>query len=105
MSQTQDARTIAIVSYITVVGWVIALLLHQNHKTSLGAFHLRQTLGLYLTGLVISFLYYIPFFGWILSLVLLVFWVIGLINAAQGEEKPIPLIGEFYQSLFKGINL
>ena len=104
MSETQDARTIAIVSYLTIIGWVIALLMHQNNKSELGAFHLRQTLGLYLTGLIISFLYYIPFIGWILSLALFVFWVIGLVNAAQGEQKPIPLVGEFYQSLFRGIN-
>ncbi len=99
--QAQEDKTIAILSYITFIGWIIALILHQNNKTSLGAYHLRQTLGIFLTGIILSI---IPIIGWILGLVLFVFWILGLISAVQGEEKPIPLLGEFYQNIFKGLN-
>lgn len=97
---TTDAKTIAILSYITLVGWVIALILQQNNKSELGSFHLRQTLGLYLTGLILAF---IPIVGWFLNIVVFVFWVIGLIGAIQEEQKPVPLVGDFYQNIFKGI--
>jgi len=37
-------------------------------------------------------LWFIPIIGWILNLVLVVFWVIGIIGAASGELKPLPLV-------------
>lgn len=100
MNTTTEDKTVAILSYITIFGWIIALVLHSNNKTELGAFHLRQVLGLYLTGII---LWWIPVIGWILNIVVFVFWLIGLINAINGEEKPVPLVGDFYQDIFKGI--
>ena len=32
--------------------------------------------------------------SWIVGLVIMVFWVIGIINAASGKMKPLPLIGK-----------
>ena len=100
MNNTAEDKTVAIVSYITLIGWIIALILNSNQKTKLGAFHLRQTLGLYITGMI---LWWIPAVGWILNIIVFIFWLIGLINATQGEAKPVPIIGDFYQELFKGI--
>lgn len=100
MNTTSEDKTIAIVSYITFIGWIIALILHSNQKTTLGTFHLRQSLGLYITGMI---LWWIPVIGWILNIVVFVFWLIGLINAIQGEAKPVPIVGVIYQDLFKGI--
>ncbi|OGT91631.1 MAG: hypothetical protein A2286_13550 [Gammaproteobacteria bacterium RIFOXYA12_FULL_61_12] len=95
-----DGRTIAIIAYLTLIGWVIALVLHLGNKTSLGAFHLRQMLGPMLTALVFSI---IPVIGWMLSLVLFAFWVLGLVTAIRGEQKPLPLIGDLYQQAFRVI--
>ncbi len=58
MNATNDDKTVAIISYITLFGWIIATVLHNNNKTELGAFHIRQTLGLYLTGII---LWWIPY--------------------------------------------
>ncbi len=95
-----NAQLIAILSYITLIGWIIALVLFQNDKSELAACHLRQSLGVLLLGFI---LIWIPILGWILSIFVFVFWVIGLVYAAQGEAKPIPLIGPFLLDLFKGI--
>lgn len=100
MNNTSEDKTVAIVSYITFIGWIVALVLNSNQKTELGAFHLRQSLGLFITGMI---LWWIPVVGWILNVVVFIFWLIGLINAIQGESKPVPLVGDFYQNLFKGI--
>jgi len=67
----------------------------------LGAYHLRQSLGLMLT---MAVLWFIPIIGWILNIVLFIFLIIGLVYASQEEQKPVPVVGEFYQNLFKGIN-
>ena len=98
-TQTED-KSAAILSYLFFLGWVIAIIIHSNNKTELGAFHIRQALGLYVTGVI---LWWIPIVGWILNLVVFVFWLIGLINAISGEKKPVPLVGDFYQDIFKGI--
>ena len=96
-----DGKTIAVLSYIFLIGWIIAFVLHQNDKTEIGAYHLRQSLGLNLLGLILAF---IPIIGWILSLLVFVFWILGLVSAVQGEMKPVPLLGDFFQDIFKGID-
>lgn len=96
--ETED-KTVAIVSYLTLIGWIIALVLHNQNpenKTALGTFHLRQALGLMLLGLIFTF---IPVLGWILNVGIFIFWILGLIAAVQGEQKPVPLIGETIQNL------
>jgi uncharacterized membrane protein len=96
-----DAKVVAIISYITLVGWIVAIVLHNNNRSELGAYHLRQSLGLMLT---MAVLWFIPVIGWLLNIVLFIFMIIGLIYASQEEQKPVPVVGEFYQNLFKGIN-
>ena len=92
---TED-KTVAIVSYITLIGFIAAIVIHSNKKTQLGAFHLRQSLGLILT----SFLCIIPILGLLLALCRLVFWIMGIVSAIKGEMKPVPLIGGMYQKWF-----
>jgi uncharacterized membrane protein len=40
---------------------------------------------------------------WVVKVGLLILWIIGFIGAINGEQKPIPLIGEKAQSIFSGI--
>jgi uncharacterized membrane protein len=111
-NNVDNGKTTAIVSYITLIGWLIAYFaMHQSKKTSLGSYHLRQTLLLFICAIVYQIVVVIitmavPAIGMILSLlglVFLVLWIMGLIAAINGEEKPMPLIGEKAQELFKGI--
>ena len=97
--------TVAILAYLTVVGFIIALILYSSNKTAIGAFHLRQALGLLLTALVgYVVLLLIPVVGWLciplFGVVILVFAVLGIIAAANGQQKPLPLLGEKYQQWF-----
>lgn len=108
--QGGEDKTIAILSYITLIGFIIALVMHSSNKTKLGAYHLRQTLGLIITmfamWIVAFILMFIPFIGWALVPLLwigfFVLWILGLINAINGVEKPIPLFGELYAKMFAG---
>ena len=107
----KEDTTVALLAYITLIGFVIAIVMHSSKKTALGAFHLRQVLGLFVSGfvlwipcLIISF---IPFVNFIMLLVwpllgisLFVFWIMGLIAAINGQQKPLPVVGEYYQKWF-----
>jgi uncharacterized membrane protein len=52
-------------------------------------------------------LIFIPFLGWAIAILLwiglVILWVLGLVAAINGEEKPIPVIGPMAQSTFSGI--
>lgn len=106
-SVVEEGKTIAIIAYITIIGLVIALVMNQEKKNSFAQFHIRQSLGIMLTGLVTSMISWIPFLGWILAPIvfigLLVLWISGLMNAVSGREKTVPILGDKYAEWFKTI--
>jgi len=91
-----EDKTVAILSYITLIGFIVAIVMNSNKKTKLGAFHLRQMLGLILT----SFLCIIPLLNIVILICLFVLWILGLLSATKGEMKPVPLVGPLYQKWF-----
>ena len=101
---TED-RTVAIVAYITIIGFIIAIVMHGSKKTPLGSYHLRQALGLFITAVVCwMVLIIIPIIGWLLipfvMLGILVLAIMGLVSAAGGQQKPVPILGAKYQQWF-----
>ena len=103
------------VSYFFVIGWSLGYFgFHKPNKNTLSAFHLRQTLFLYLCFLLVWFgLSLVPapmvlqsgiltvsnlkFFVVALFLAL---WLSGLSAASNAEEKPIPVLGNLAQNVF-----
>ncbi|HLV42419.1 MAG TPA: hypothetical protein VKY37_09080 [Brumimicrobium sp.] len=106
-SIVQEGKTIAIISYITIFGILIAFIMNNEKKNSFAAYHIRQSLGLGLTGLALSVINVIPILGWLVSILgsifLIVLWVMGLISALNEQEKPVPILGEKYQEWLKGV--
>lgn len=103
---TDNGKTIAIISYLTLIGWIIAFIMHNNNKTELGAFHIRQMLGLIILSIIISIIANvigIAILVWVLQLGMIALWAIGFIGAVQGEQKKIPLLGDQFQEWFKGL--
>lgn len=114
-------KTVGIVAYITLIGFIIAIVLNNDKKgeeKSFGAFHLRQSLGIIIAAIgtmiglaiLIAILSAISFslgltLGGILYplmyLAILALVIIGIINAANGEKKPLPLIGNFIEKTLK----
>ena len=98
----------AILSYLTLIGFIVAVIIHSGKKTQLGAFHLRQALGLIVSGLALGIcaivLAFIPILGWIAIMAgwitLLVFVIMGFIAAVGGKQQPLPLLGEHFQRWF-----
>ena len=106
VSIMKEGKTNAIISYITIIGTIIALILNKDKKNPFTSFHVRQNLGLnalyFLSGWIV--MTYISFFiGVIINIVLFVFWVIGFIGALNGEQKKTPLLGDQFQEWFKNI--
>jgi uncharacterized membrane protein len=113
-----DGKTAGIISYFWIIGWLIAYFgFHQNNKTSLGSYQLRQTLLFHIASTVLWFvlsfilgiimvstgIFSLYYLFRIVQLGLFVLWIIGLIGAINGEQKPIPGIGERAQTMFPGI--
>lgn len=106
-----DGKTIAIISYFSVVGWIIAYVLYTSNKSQMAAYHLRQSLALILCGIAcyilffvtMFFLFFLKFVFILLGIGFFVLWLMGLISAINGQEKPIPVIGPIAQSMFSGI--
>ncbi|MGD9929478.1 MAG: hypothetical protein AB7U05_05635 [Mangrovibacterium sp.] len=96
-----NAQLKSIVAHLTLVGWIVSLILNNSEKDELTSFYLRQTLGIYLLGLVGTL---IPALRIVIGIIVLVIWIISLIGAIQQEKKEIPVVGVYFQDWFKGIN-
>jgi len=103
---SNNGKTVGLIAYFTLIGWIIALVMHNKEKTEFGAFHLRQVLGIMVTGIALSIvasIIDISIISMAVNIAVFVLWIIGLIGAAQGEQKLVPVLGEKYQEWFKGI--
>lgn len=103
MEQNKNA---AIVAYITIIGAVIAIFMNSESKSTFVSFHIRQALGIFLTFFALG--YFIGHFDdWMISSAFYLFffllWIYGFMGALNGQQKSIPLLGEFYQKLFKNL--
>lgn len=105
-NSVQAGKTTAIISYITILGSIIAIFMNLEPKNSFAGFHIRQAFGLNLTFYLLG--YFVGNFdSWMISGAFYIFfsvlWIYGLIGAIQGEMKAIPLLGEYFQKWFKNL--
>lgn len=102
-----EGKNIAVIAYITIIGLIIAFIMNHEKKDAFATYHIKQSLGLAITGLALGVIGIIPILGWIINIlgifVLLYMWVMGLINAMNGKQIAVPLLGEKYNTLFKSI--
>lgn len=103
---TQTNNSMHIIAYITVIGLIIAFISNKD-KDKLTTYHIRQSLGIGVSGLALMILGMVPILGWILSIVgsffLLYLWIMGLVNAINGKMKPVPFLGEKFNEWFANI--
>ena len=101
-------KTAAITSYILIIGVLIAMSMNSGEeKSSYASFHIRQALGLSITfislGLIISN-FDSPMISISMWVFLSVLWTYGIFSAINGETKPLPLLGNYFQKWFKSIS-
>jgi len=101
-----EGKTAAIISHFTVIGLIIAFVLNMNKKNTFASFYIRQMLGLnllYMANIWIVYRYLGNTIGWAVGVLLFVLWIISLLAVLKGEKKLVPVVGEQFQNLFKGI--
>lgn len=103
----EQGKNIAIVSYITIIGAIIAIFMNQENKNTFASFHIRQAMGLFVSFFFIG--YFIGYFdSWMISSAFYIFyfilWIYGFLAALQGQTKLVPLLGEQFQKIFKNID-
>jgi uncharacterized membrane protein len=94
----QSSNTgMAILSYLGIL--IIIPFLTEAHKDPFVKFHIKQGLVLLIAEIASSVLAAIPILGWIASpilwLICVVLLIMGIINAASGKQKELPIIGKF----------
>ena len=120
MSEDTNDKIVGILAYLTLIGFIIAIILNNDKKgeeKAFGAFHLRQSLGLIIAsiglyiayaivatillaiGAIFSFLVSLIYITFVLALFALI--IIGIINAVNGEKKELPLIGPYASKMLK----
>ncbi|NQY88675.1 MAG: hypothetical protein HRT51_13185 [Colwellia sp.] len=87
-------KIVAIVGYVTLIGWLVAIVLHDKHKSSFTTFHLRQSLGLIITGALLAL---VPLIGWLMNVAVFLAWLYAIYHAVQGRQEKVPALGDFYQ--------
>ena len=99
-----DNKTLSILSYITIIGWVVAYFSGTDKADVLLKYHLRQSLGLAIVSIVFNIAFTIiasiipslSFIG-LVGYAFIILWIMGIINAANGALKPVPLIGKMFE--------
>ncbi len=102
-----ENKNLAIINYITIFGWLYVYITTKGTADKLVKYHQRQFLGLFIISVLFSVALnvvamIVPALA-ILSFVSLAFvilWIFGLINAINGVEKPIPVVGGMFENKF-----
>ncbi len=101
---------------MAVVAYLVFFLplLTEAKKDPFVKYHVKQGLGLLITFFALRFLtlfliaplfymlgFLFMFVLWATNLFLVALLILGMMNAAKGEEKPLPLIGKWADKLLK----
>lgn len=80
----------AAISYLGIIGLIV---LFVKKDSPFAQFHAKQGSVLFAAE-IIFMLPIINFIGWIVEIVILVFAIMGIINAAQGKLWKMPVLGD-----------
>lgn len=111
---SNNGKSASVVSYITIVGWLISYFaMYKDNKTALSTYHLRQSLLLHLAFIVLGFIFAVvitiipvialAYLAWAVRVLYFVLLILGAISANNGQQKPLPLVGDKAQDLFSSI--
>ena len=103
----ESNKLLAVISYLSILS-IVTLIVAPNSKYA--RYHANQGICLLVAEVVFGIvrniaailLGFIPIIGWIVimifnlaSIIFLVLSILGIVNAAKGEAKPLPIIGGF----------
>lgn len=100
-SNSGNNRLFSVLAYIWIL-WIVGLIASPNEPDV--RFHVNQGLVLFLfeiaASIAATILIFIPILGWLLAFALgvagFVFMILGIVNAANGHQKELPIIGKIH---------
>lgn len=104
--EIEEGKGLAIISYLTILGTIIAFFMNNDKKNAFVAFHTRQAFGLWLTYFIVAYAisgfdnWYATLGFWIFFGILLFY---GFINAVAGKPEEVPLLGPLFQKWFSSL--
>jgi|SRR5690606_4417238 len=106
-----NSKTQSILSYLGIL-WLAAYFGGKEKRDSLSTYHLKQGLGLLVFVILVNIalnivIMIVPALGVPLSFVSIIFLILivfGIINAANEVQKPLPVIGKWFEDKFDFIN-
>lgn len=96
IKDVEDNKVMAILAYI-----IFFIPLLAARESTFAMYHANQGLLLFLLAVGINIVgTIIPFIGWMFilplgNLLVLALAILGIINAAKGDEKPLPILGKY----------
>ena len=102
----EEGKTAAITSYILIVGVLIAMSMNGETKNPYASFHIRQALGLSIMFIAIGSIisnFESPMITYPFWIFMMVLWSYAFITSLKGEMTPMPLLGKFFQRIFKSL--
>lgn len=96
-NDVDENKGISVLAYISIL-FLIPMLAKKDSPYA--QFHAKQGMVLFITGVIIWVLSLIPVIGWFIigplgTIFIIVLAIMGIINALQGKQKQLPLIGGF----------
>lgn len=107
---TSDIESNKIMAVLSYISWLVLIPLFAARESRFARFHVNQGLVLaiaeiiwWIVEVVVGFaIGWVPLVGTLvtgllglINIVFLVFAILGIINAAQGKAKELPIIGKF----------
>ncbi len=93
MSKKDERTLMAILCYLGIL--VLIPLLTSHKKDPFVKFHIKQGLVFLIAGVIVGAISWFPVFGWAAGILLFILFIIGIVNAATGKQKELPIIGQF----------
>lgn len=97
-AEIADGKIFAFLAYfLGLIGVVIVLVAKKDNRFAV--YHAKQALVMVIVGIASGVIAVIPILGWIVAFVvgiaLFIFWIMGIINALNGKEQELPIIGKY----------
>lgn len=99
-AEIADGKIFGFLAYLlSLVGFLIVMLAKKENKFAM--YHAKQGLVLFIFEVIVYFVGgLIPVLGWFVILpvggiFVLVLKIMGIVNSLNGQEKPLPMIGQF----------
>lgn len=99
MASTKEAK--ALNTGMAVVAYILFFvpLLTEDKNDPFVKYHVKQGLVLFIAAVANMIFAMVPFIGWMLapliSIGLLILVIVGILNAVNGEQKPLPVLGQY----------